>query len=906
MTTNPSNPRTKFNGLWFAALLAAILGALFWQSFTPGVVHFSNDGPLGIQNADVLDLPQGITGIWFDLNSIGFASGAFTANITTLLKWVLGPVGISKFLAPVALFILGMGAWMLFRQLRFSPVACALGGFAAALSSVFVSTACWGVASQQIAMGMNFVAVSVLIASFRARTATGQILRLVLAGACVGLSIMEGLDNGALFSICVAALTVFLSIVRGPGPWWRCLLAGAGRTAIIAICSALVAAQTLATLVTTQIIGAHGSGEDDRTPQQHWDFITQWSFPKKEVLTFAVPGLFGFRMDTPEGGNYWGAIGRDPAWDRYFASDRSQPPPAGSMRFSGGGAYLGVPVVLILCWTVWQAFRRKDSVFAPDDRRLLWFWIAASVVTLLLAFGRFAPFFKVFYALPYLSMIRNPVKFTAIFNFAAVVLFAYGVNALWARYVTPANPQRVPGDRRWILGMFIAIAVSFIGWIVYAASQKSLVEYLQTVQFDAELARMIAKFSIKQVGIFIAFLVASVVLMTAILKGKFAGEKAKTAGILLGILMVVDLGLANLPWTVFVNYQMKYESNPIVDQLREKPYENRVAILPFRANSQEDSYFERLYRIEWAQHHFPYYNIQSLDVVQMPRPPQDLVAFETALHFNGSPESAYLIPRRWALTSTRYLLGSAGYVEALNSQMDRDKRRFRIAQTFSLGWKPGVTPTGQLEELTVHPSTNGQLALIEFTGALPRASLFSNWLVPAKNPDVTQQTLASLTTNELSRLESVGTNDFLTLKLLASRDFDPSQLVLVADTVPVPEPPATNNATAGTVEYTHYSPKNIRLKAQAHTAAMLLLNDKYDANWKVSVDGKPAELLRCNFLMRGVYLTPGMHEVEFVFRSDLRPLYVTLAAMIVCGILAGIVVVEDRRTRSSTDENHGR
>jgi len=36
-------------------------------------------------------------------------------------------------------------------------------------------------------------------------------------------------------------------------------------------------------------------------------------------------------------------------------------------------------------------------------------------------------------------------------------------------------------------------------------------------------------------------------------------------------------------------------------------------------------------------------------------------------------------------------------------------------------------------------------------------------------------------------------------------------------------------------------------------------------HWQVFVNGKPAELLRCNFIMRGVYLTPGAHTVEFKF-----------------------------------------
>ena len=69
--------------------------------------------------------------------------------------------------------------------------------------------------------------------------------------------------------------------------------------------------------------------------------------------------------------------------------------------------------------------------------------------------------------------------------------------------------------------------------------------------------------------------------------------------------------------------------NPVIEFLRERPYEHRMAALPFPVPEQYEL-LGQLYRIEWAQHHFPYHNIQSLDVVQMSRMPTDLMAFEKA------------------------------------------------------------------------------------------------------------------------------------------------------------------------------------------------------------------------------------------------------------------------------------
>jgi len=61
------------------------------------------------------------------------------------------------------------------------------------------------------------------------------------------------------------------------------------------------------------------------------------------------------------------------------------------------------------------------------------------------------------------------------------------------------------------------------------------------------------------------------------------------------------------------------------------------------------------------------------------------------------------------------------------------------------------------------------------------------------------------------------------------------------------------------------------------------------------VDGKPAELLRCNFIMRGVYLSPGQHTVEFDFSLPNKPLYLTLSAIGVGILLGGLLLLRGKR-----------
>ena len=253
----------------------------------------------------------------------------------------------------------------------------------------------------------------------------------------------------------------------------------------------------------------------------------------------------------------------------------------------------------------------------------------------------------------------------------------------------------------------------------------------------------------------------------------------------------------------------------------------------------------------------------------MPRVPEDWAAYEAALQPKGTPDTLYLVARRWQLTNTRYLLGPAGFLDGLNSQLDPVQRRFRIVTQFDIIPKPDIPRPMRLEDLTAEPSTNGLYALFEFPGVLPRAGLYSNW--------------------------QVYTNSQATLQQLASASFDPSQTVLVTAALPTAPAPGRTNAPAGTVEFARYRPNHITLKAHAESPSVLLLNDKYDPDWQVYVDGRRAELLRCNFIMRGVFMPPGNHTVQFRFRPSIWMMYITISAMVLGLLMLSFLLLARRQ-----------
>ncbi|MGN6644348.1 MAG: hypothetical protein ACTHKU_15255, partial [Verrucomicrobiota bacterium] len=100
------------------------MSALFYQSFLPGSVHFSNDGPLGVYVAEWLRPPASFAGLWDDLNSIGLNVGAWPIMFSSLVRWALGPVGYASFYPPITLFFLGCCVWLFLRTLKFSPWTC--------------------------------------------------------------------------------------------------------------------------------------------------------------------------------------------------------------------------------------------------------------------------------------------------------------------------------------------------------------------------------------------------------------------------------------------------------------------------------------------------------------------------------------------------------------------------------------------------------------------------------------------------------------------------------------------------------------------------------------------------------------------------------------------------------------
>ncbi|HYV26587.1 MAG TPA: hypothetical protein VFA77_03580, partial [Candidatus Eisenbacteria bacterium] len=337
------------NLFWIVLSLLSILAVLFFPSFKSGQVLFSNDAPLGILNAKWFELPESFLGCWVDVNLLGISAGSNLVDVTYGLGWLLSPVGYSKFYTPLSLLLLGLSAWLFCRQAGFHPIVGVLVGLAAALNGNYFSNACWGLASRALTLATTFLALAALVSN----PTRHRFLKIILAGLAVGFGVMEGADNGAIFSLYVAAFVVFQAWAT-EGTKLAALGKGIMRVGLVAVFAGLMGAQTITSLVGTQIKGVVGTQQDEKSKEERWDFATQWSLPKAETLRVIIPGLYGYRMDTPDGGNYCGRVGQQPGWETHHQ---------GMARHSGSGEYAGVLVVLVACWAAAQSLRRKGNIF---------------------------------------------------------------------------------------------------------------------------------------------------------------------------------------------------------------------------------------------------------------------------------------------------------------------------------------------------------------------------------------------------------------------------------------------------------------------------------------------------------------------------------------------------------------
>ena len=76
------------------------------------------------------------------------------------------------------------------------------------------------------------------------------------------------------------------------------------------------------------------------------------------------------------------------------------------------------------------------------------------------------------------------------------------------------------------------------------------------------------------------------------------------------------------------------------------------------------------------------------------------------------------------------------------------------------------------------------------------------------------------------------------------------------------------DAAPGSAAYHEVTPEDVRVSVTTADPALVVVRNSYDPGWSATVDGAPAPVLATDYLVQGVAVPPGTHEIRLVYRDD--------------------------------------
>ena len=500
-------------------------------------------------------------------------------------------------------------------------------------------------------------------------------------------------------------------------------------------------------------------------------------------------------------------------------------------------SYLGIVPLVLAGLAFFQARGRRASFFK-------WaFWLG-----LVLALGRFTPFYKVLYDhLPGFGLIRYPIKFF----FICAVSFAFLAGAGWQSYLD-ALARRPETDRRFdrlIKAVFLAGFVLALVFLFQSVFQRPLLdwlsqyirrhfvqdEYKHLLLFNADL------YNIKR-------LIWLVILSSLVL---FVGYKKNISRIILGLVMILlvwfDLtGSANLDINPALPRTVLHRTTPNIDYLQKDKDLFRIFTSP-QANKENDV-------------------IRGSDYEQAMLASKDQLANNRLIEYGVYDSRGYFSIHNRDYIKVMSLIDTAPQPSSTNLLN-------MLNVKYVLTLKPLTDPRCRL----VNRGYNTYL--YQNLDCLPRAYLAPKYRVLKNEKEISDR--------------------------LKSKDFRPDREVILTE-----EPrsggsvqtqlPARQDGNPDLLSIIKYEPNRVVIEATSSRPGFLVLADNYYPGWTAYLDGKKTKLYRANYVLRAVYLDrPGRHLVEFRYipRSFYLGLLISSITLLALSFL--IVRQKDRQVEKA-------
>jgi hypothetical protein len=599
---------------------------------------------------------------------------------------------------------------------------------------------------------------------------------------------------------------------------------------------------------------AGGSGQETPEAKQQkaedrWIFATNWSLPPADCVELLIPGFFGDNAMTPPY-PYWGALGRP----YRFEPGKMMP------NYRQHTTYLGLISVLLalvgLCAWVGKrkstfadtatedetADRQKDartqdlvSTERGADYCDVPFWAGVWVICLVLALGRYTPFYRLVYAIPYMDYLRAPVKFLHFTELATGLLAGFGLQALLSRCFSEKGLKRL-----FMAGVGVLILLGVI-WLGVSANGASIEKHITELGLGS-VAKPLSGYTSYNCLRALWLMVLVLILVYA---GWLKNNRSQVSTIILALFVgigVFDLAAVARRYVMSISVQAHHEENAIVKEMKRATQGRPASLVNYvTRNIWAQDWLNTSLKVNGFSNILPDENDPNSKV----RP--------LAIALQNEPL------RYWELTGPRFvLLARQQATQVMQMQLAKPLAEFELGQGT-------VRRSSTLSERSI--------LLMERTRQPIYPCVFFNWIGGVK-PDEQMTQLIKL--NTANTMLSAG-----------------SASLLVSD---APAPAVPNAQPIQGVSFSQMrGERNVfvsRATVQLPQSGLLVWNELFSPDLKATVDGKEVTLYQANGQWCALQLPAGQHTITCQTRVksyfSLLSMATSLLVLVICGVAAVI------------------